>query len=285
MVKVLLTLLVGAVYLSASAFITSSELEKKLSSSNLVIIDVTDEATYKEGHIPGAIRANVGDFRYKVGQYQLMKPSSDIQDIARSLGINNNSQIVLYGHGKTKELLKASYIALALITNGAENISILDGGYADWLDEHDSKSTSAPTINKGDFTAKFNENILVDIEYMKKNIDKTPMIEARPLRFFDGTAKSSGVRRLGHIKGAMSSFWKDKFNQDDTIVDNDKLKEIYIKGHKLNPSKELIVYCTGGLEASMNWYITHEHMGFKDVKIYDASMREWGNRDDTPMEI
>ena len=284
MTKILLILL-GSVYLSASsAFITSSELEKKIDSSNLVIIDVTDEESYKAGHIPSAIRANVGDFRYKVKQYQLMKSSSEIENIARSLGINNNSQIVLYGHGKSKELLKASYIALSLIVNGAKNVSILDGGYADWLDEQGPESTSTPVIKKGDFVAQFNNDVLVDLEYTKKNIDKTPMIEARPLKFFDGTAKSKGVRRVGHIKGAMSSYWKDKFNQDETIVENDKLKEIYIQGHKLNPSKELIVYCTGGLEASMNWYITSEHMGFKDVKVYDASMREWGNRDDTPME-
>mgnify|MGYP000259225986 CR=1 FL=1 len=154
----------------------------------------------------------------------------------------------------------------------------------DWLFDQE-KSTSTPVIKKGNFVAMFNGNVLIDIEYMKKNIDKTPMIEARPLRYFNGTDKSKGVRRIGHIKGAMSSFWKDKFSQDERVMNNDGLKKIYIEGHNLNPDKELIVYCTGGLEASMNWYITHEHMGFKNVKIYDASMREWGNRDDTPMEI
>ena len=284
MTKTLLVLLSAVCLSASSAFITSSELAKNIGSSNLVIIDVTDEESYKAGHIPGAVRANVGDFRHQVKEYQLMKSSSDIQDIVRSLGINNNSQIVLYGHGKTKELLKASYIALSLIVNGAKNVSILDGGYADWLFDQE-KSTSTPVIKKGNFVAEFNKDVLVDIEYMRKNIDKTPMIEARPLRYFNGTDKSKGVRRLGHIKGAMSSNWQDKFSQDERILNDDGLKKIYIKGHNLNPDKELIVYCTGGLEASMNWYITHEHMGFKNVKIYDASMREWGNRDDTPMEL
>ena len=72
-------------------------------------------------------------------------------------------------------------------------------------------------------------------------------------RYFDGTDKSSGVRRLGHIPNAMSSFWKEKFNPDNSVLDKEDLEEIFIKTHKLTPDKEVIVYCTGGLEASMNW--------------------------------
>jgi thiosulfate/3-mercaptopyruvate sulfurtransferase len=45
----------------------------------------------------------------------------------------------------------------------------------------------------------------------------------------------------------------------------------------------MMAYCTAGLEASMNWYVLTQVLNFKDVKFYDASMKEWGNRDDTPM--
>jgi len=34
----------------------------------------------------------------------------------------------------------------------------------------------------------------------------------------------------------------------------------------------------------MNWYVLTKHLNFKNVKIYDASMKQWGNLDDTPME-
>jgi len=51
----------------------------------------------------------------------------------------------------------------------------------------------------------------------------------------------------------------------------------------LQKEDEVILYYTGGLEASMNWYILYQNMGLKKAKIYDASMKEWGNKSDTPL--
>lgn len=271
--------------MASTAFISSTELEAKLHDKTLVILDVTDEQTYMSGHIPNAVRADAGAFRHQVEKYQLMNSPDEVQAVAQSLGINNDSDIVIYGHGKDKELLKASYIALSLIANGAKKISILDGGYNEWLFEYkEVTSTKAPTITQGNFISKFNPDILVDLKYVKDRIGNVPMLESRPPRFYYGEQQSEGVRRLGHIPQAMTSFWKDKFNPDETILDKKELQEIYIKGHKLDPNKEVIIYCTGGLEASMNWYIAYKELGFKKAKLYDASMREWGNRDDTPLE-
>ncbi len=56
-----------------------------------------------------------------------------------------------------------------------------------------------------------------------------------------------------------------------------------VDGLGLNPKKELITYCTGGLETSMNFFVLHRLLGFEKIRLYDASMKEWANRDDTPM--
>ncbi len=284
--KLLLILLLSSVYLfSSEAFISSSDLREQMPKKNLVILDTTNPDTFDKGHIPGALRADISDFRHSVDAYQLMNSSKTIETVARSLGIDNDSIVVIYGHNQPKELLKASYIALSLITNGFENVSILNGGYAAWIEEYEGFISKTPRTPKtGNFVAKFNPNILVDLDYVKDNIGKIPMIEARPLRYFNAEAQSKGVKRLGHIAKAKSSAWSNKFDTDETIKSNEELNEVYIKTDGLNAEKEVITYCTGGLEASMNWYILHERLNFKDVKIYDASMREWGNRDDTPME-
>jgi len=284
--KLILTLLLTSYSLFAtSAFINSTELRKLIIKQNTVLLDTTDMKTFNEGHIPSAINIDASLFRQQVGPYQLMNNSTQIQKSVRSFGINNNSHVVIYGHNKSKEILKAGYIALSLIANGFTNVSLLDGGYSEWLEEYeDFISTAKKKITKGNFNANFNPNILVDLKYVKNHIGKVPMIESRPKRYFDAEAQSKGVKRLGHIPNAKSSFWGDKFDADYMLKTNAELKEIFLKENKLNPHKEVIVYCTGGLEASVNWYILHQHLHFKNVKIYDASMREWGNRDDTPME-
>ena len=288
--KILFTFFLSALSLLANnAFISAEDLYKKLNQKNLVILDTTNLENYKKGHIANALQVEISSFRHKAeGKYLLMNSSQKIQNVVQSLGINNDSEVVLYGHNNPKELLKASYIALALITNGFDNVSILDGGYTRWeklfANTDDAISTQTPTPKKGNFIAKYNPNILVDIQYVKSNIGKVSMIEAREKKYFDGSVQSNGVKRLGHIKDARSSNWKDKFNKDNTLVNDSKLKSIFIEDNKLNANNEVITYCTGGLEASMNWYILTQYLDFKDVKLYDASMKEWGNLDDTPME-
>ena len=284
--KLFLSLLFSATFVFAStAFIEPKELRELIIKTDTVLLDTTDLKTFKKGHIPSAINVDASKFRKQVGPYQLMKSPEEIQKLIRALGINNNSRVVIYGHNKTKEILKAGYIALSLITNGFTNISILDGGYTEWIEEYeDFISTADKDIKEGNFVAHFNPNILVDLKYVRDSIGKVSMIESRPKRYYDAEAQSKGVRRLGHIPKAKSSFWGDKFGSDYMLKTDKELKAIYIDQNELKNDKEVIVYCTGGLEASINWYILHQHLNFKNVKIYDASMREWGNRDDTPME-
>jgi len=289
--KLILSLLLSSLYLLANdAFISSDYIKDNLNKKNLVLLDTTDIKTFNKGHIPRARQVSISLFRHWMDgkTYMLMNSSSEIQKAARSLGINNDSEVIIYGHHKDKELLKSSYIALALIANGFSNVSLLNGGYGDWEDEYEDDegaiSTTTSKIKTGNFTAKFNPNILVDMAYVKAHIGKTPMIEARPKIYFTGERKSHGVKRLGHIPQAQSSFWRDKFELDDTIKSDKKLDKIFFEGHNLDTNKEVIAYCTGGLEASMNWYVLTKHLNFKDVKIYDASMKQWGNLDDTPME-
>ena len=288
--KILFTLLISAITLFAQeAFITPQELAKQLHNPKTVILDTTDNETYKKGHIPNAQQVEISDFRHWVNnEYLLMNSSKQIEDVAQKLGINQDSYVILYGHNKPKELLKASYIALALIVNGFENISILDGGYAAWKESfaNDTNmiSTKTPRYEKGNFTAKYNPDILVNMNYVKENIGKVAMIEARPKKFYDGTAESKGVKRRGHISGAQSSNWQKKFTASEKLLADKELKDIFYGEHKLSQDKPVVTYCTGGLEASMNWYLLTQYLKFKDVKLYDASMKEWGNRTSTPME-
>jgi len=280
-----LFLLLSAAYLFASdAYISAEALAEKINEKNILLLDVTDKENYEIGHIPNAVRVEVEDFRKPVIMHRRMRSPEQVQEVMRSLGINNDTDIVIYEHGKEKELLKSTYIALALITHGAKNVTILDGGYDAWLSENPKLiSTETPAVKKGNFNAKFNNGIIVELDYVKSKIAKIPMLDARPPRYYYGSLLSGGVERYGHIPHATSSFWGDKFHTDKTIRDSEELDEIVIQSNNLNTEDEVILYCTGGLETSANWYILSQHMGFKNAKIYEGSMREWGNRDDTPL--
>ena len=269
---------------AATGFISAETLNDMLGQKDLIIVDVGSKKDFQDDHIPGAVHTEISQWRKAVGKHQLMRSTGEIETVIQELGISNSSHVVIYGHNKPKDALKSSYVALAMIVHGLKEVSILDGAYEEWTDDDDrAVSNKQPIKLLGNFTAKKNLNILVDMVYVKKRINKVPMLEARPAVFYYGTLRSQGVKHIGHIPHAMSSFWKDKFQLDGTLQSEEVLKEIFTDGFKLKPNKEVILYCTGGLEASMNWFILSQHLKFTNAKIYDGSLREWANRDDTPL--
>ncbi len=282
--KSILLLAMSTIYIYASeAFISPEDLHDKMKNKNLVILDVTTKDAYETEHIPGAVRADVADFRKKVLMHQVSKSEAEIQKLARSYGINNDSEVVLYGHGKAKELMKSTYIALSLLSHGVKNVSILNGGFTAWAGEYIDSSDETPEVKPGNFVAKSDKKTLVNMDYVKENLGKVKMLDSRGYGNYFGTVISGGVERMGHIPHATNSYWQDKFNKDDTIKDDEVLEEMIINGLGIDPKKEVILYCTGGLEGSANWYVFSQHLGFKNAKLYDGSMRDWGNNNDTPM--
>lgn len=81
----------------------------------------------------------------------------------------------------------------------------------------------------------------------------------------------------------MSYPWNYSVEDDYRLKDLKKLETLFMEGYKLPKEKEVLVYCTGGLETSFNYYVLSGLLGYKQVRLYDASMKEWGNREDTPM--
>lgn len=281
----ILALVCSTALLAIEPFVSAEKLSEILPKGNVVLIDVgTPEDYFKAGHIPGAVNTKISDWRMPVEKHFLMRPTEELTKKVSELGIKNNSTVVIYGHNQPKEILKASYVALVLKTLGHKEVSILNGGFGEWTFDPKRPVSKTNEMNQPSvYVSDINKNILVDREFILAHMNKIPMIEARPADFYYGMVESEGVKRKGHIPGAASYFWKNSLESDETIKPVEELTDILIKGMQLDPKKEMLVYCTGGLEASMNWYVLTQVLKFQDVKIYDASLKEWGNRDDTPM--
>lgn len=284
--KKLLPLLFTFVHLSAyEAFIKPYELKEVLLNDNLVIIDVASKSLYSMSHIDGSLNVNVNSFKNIFSPYMIMKSAENIQDKIIKLGINEDSHVVIYSRNTDISLQHSTYLALVLITHGIENVSILDGGYMAWVFENEllTSSVSFSAEEDSNLTRSYNENIIVGFDYVKENLSKVKMLDSRNSDEYFGINRSDNTQEIGHIPNASSSYYQDKFLTDGTLRELNELEEFFIKGHELNTTDEVIVYGDNVFTASVNWYILYKHLNFKNAKIYEASLLEWGNYESLPM--
>ena len=100
-------------------------------------IDGGSQLDYLRGHIPCAIYSDYmkGGWRAKVNNVPAMLPPlPQISKLIGSLGIDNNSHVVIYSAGNSATSMgSATRIYWTFKVLGDNNVSILNGGYAGYV--------------------------------------------------------------------------------------------------------------------------------------------------------
>jgi len=260
---------------------TTAQVASQLNDPKAIIIDVSEDDMYLlDGHIYGAYHTELGTWR---SEYVLNSPDK-IQTNIRSLGINTDSNVILYGHlGAENNLLTISYVYWALRHSGVKNVAIMDGGLEQWRVEKRFVSNDDVNAPEGNFTVQILPETVADMAYVKNNLGKIAMLDARASENYFGITPSNRVERLGHIPGATSYSWTSSITPALKVKSADVLKKIFSDGFGFKQNQEILTYCTIGLEATFNYFVLSGILGYTNVRVYDASMHEWGNLQDTPM--
>ena len=280
------TLFMASVFtlFASDALVTPEWLDKNIDSETLRIIEISEPDAYALGHIPGARSTSIGQWRVNNGTYLTIRTPQEIETEIRRLGIDSASHVVLYAPVATpKDFLKTSYVYWALQYHGIDNVSLLDGGQEAWTGAGFALSADPVATAPSTFKVTIDASKVADLSYVTNSIGKLPMIDARPGDKYLGITPTPTVKRDGHIKGAMSYSWNYSVEPDYTLKPVQQLADLFTDGYGLSKDQEIIVYCTGGLETSFNYFVLSGVLGYRNIRLYDASMKEWGNRDDTPM--
>ncbi len=272
------------VFLLSVTYALADIVSAKWLNENLANVRVVEVSTPENDlHIPNAIQTTIEAWRYDNGTFLEVRKVDEIEKEISRLGITKDSKVVLYAPiNEPKDLLKATYIYWALNYHGIMNVSLLDGGLDAYKKDYKlvDKLTNVAATN---FKSTIDKARVANIDYVKANLGKLPMIDARAADMYLGITPTPTVKRNGHISGAMSYPWNYSINSAYMLKDKAMLEDVFKNGYKLDKNKEVLVYCTGGLETSFNYFVLSGVLGYKKVRLYDASMKEWGNKDDTKM--
>jgi len=257
---------------------------------DLVILDIRGGADYEKGHIPNAINVPFTDpfsSEWVVsdpnGLWLQLPEKAALFNTIGSRGIKKDSLVVIVtapnpGEPPYYGLANATRVADTLIYAGIKNVAILDGGYPKWAAEPRPISTVPTTGTPVTYNAKVNKEMFVSIDYVRKHIGKTIIIDARDAEVYFGAAIESFAPKEGHIPTARSlpTPWIWRLDNESYIYKDAEILGAMASGvigkHKAN---EIIVYCGVGGYASSWWFVLTQILGYENVKIYDGSAQEW----------
>jgi thiosulfate/3-mercaptopyruvate sulfurtransferase len=252
-------------------------------------LDGGSEATYREGHIPGAVYSdylNAG-WRGSVDGVPGQLPSVDsLEILIGGLGIDNDSHVAIIAAGVSAlDMGSATRVYWTFKVLGHDKVSILDGGYRAYTaDAGNPVETgwNAPTPRK--FTAAFRPEMVADYRDVQAAIGtQTALMDMRPPTQYSGEKAHPAAKRPGTIPGAVNVPESQVTVDGGRFVSADGLRDL-LKSAGVETGGEAIAFCNTGHWASLGWFAESEILGNKKVKLYDGSMVDWSAREELPIQ-
>lgn len=254
------------------------------SSGQWKILDVrpVPPLDYIGGHVPNAVHISEQAFRGPDGKlpYQIW-PARDLANLLSKAGISNNDQVLVYSDGNN--VLGASLVAYILEKSGVPSIGILDGGFSGYKSQGQAVTKAFPTYSPGVFNPKSVPGLAISLKDVLASVGKpnVVIVDPRPKGLFEGTEQL--FIRNGHIPGAINITWQsvtEANNPDEALKNPHKLKSIealrqLFVSRGVTPDKTVIISCSTGREASLQYVVLKHLLGYPNVRIYEGSWTEY----------
>ena len=213
----------------ASILVEPDQLQKQLNDPNLRILDVRSAVEYSKGHIPGAVRVDVGDWKtLAIADGGLHDVKGWAEKLA-PLGITSKSHVVVHGG----RLTDAARIWWLLKYVGVENASLLNGSWESWAKSNRSTETRTSKIAATEFKPDFQADRLEEIDSLKKSLKSATVkvVDTRSESEFAG----------GRIPGAAHLEWKELVAKDGRFKTKTQLRELFRK-RGIMPDETVVCY-------------------------------------------
>jgi thiosulfate/3-mercaptopyruvate sulfurtransferase len=262
--------------------VSSKWLNENLSNENLVILDASQknnkaglESEFKNICIKGSRIFDIkNDFSETTSLFPntLLSPEK-FEMACQKLGINQNSRIVVYDN---LGIYTSPRVWWMFKIMGFENISVLDGGLPNWIDNNfETEKIIQKKYSSGDFKVAFKSEKVTFFNGIKTNLKTQEflVIDARSVDRFNGLIPESrkGLRS-GNIPNSINI---PHFN----VIKNGKMKSKteltkLFANFVSDTKKPLIFTCGSGITACII-LLASELVLENKKSIYDGSWTEY----------
>ena len=237
---------------------------------------------YEKSHIPNSSYIDLqSDLSDKDSPYRFTMPNLKVlSENFQKVGIGEGFHIVLYSRNGTQWSARIWWMLRSV---GVDNVSILDGGFNEWVRLGLPTSDKILTFPKSNFNFKPRNEIFIDKEPVIKALEdkNTKILNSLTEDIHKGQNPRYG--RPGRIPNSLNiPFHKLLDPETGKFLGAEELLEIFQK-NKISYENQIINYCGGGIAASLEAFVLYQ-LGYKNLKIYDNSLSEWAIDENLPME-
>lgn len=259
-----------------------------LDDPSVRIIDCATVDAYRRVHIPGAVQLPTHYYIKEDGppgsdHGTFIMPPAQFEVLMGKLGVSSDTLVVTYDDNNS---LVAARMWWVLKHYGHTNVKVLNGGWHRWYTEGRATTFHATAPQPATFHARPNPDDIASAEYLVEHHGDAScqVLDTRTDGEWDGS-NDRGNKRVGRVPGAKHLEWLNFVEKADTrrFLPADELTRLVTEAG-FTPGKATITYCQGGIRAAHAAFVL-ALLGWDNVRVYDGSMRDWANREDTPLTL
>lgn len=258
-----------------------AELESRLGSDGLKVLDVRFGEDYARGHIPGAVHFSVyGVNTYDTDEAPLKSFTHMWAFLLGLRGITAADTIVVYDDISGMSAARAFWFLEYL---GHADVHLLDGGFNGWRNAGRAIAREARSPKAASFGYDAIRERVATRQDMLDAIDDPGkvILDTRSEKEWLGTDKRAA--RGGTIPGAVHLDWENHLASDGRLKSAGELRSMF-DARGVTPDKEILAFCNTGYR-SAHAYLVLRMLGYPQVRNYVGSWQEWANRESCPVVV
>jgi thiosulfate/3-mercaptopyruvate sulfurtransferase len=250
-------------------------------ASRPLLLDLRPPEAYAAGHIPSAIHLDLwGVSLIDTDPAPLNAFMWMIEHVLAVHGVEASTPVVVYDEQSGVRAARAFWF---LEYFGHPSVRLLDGGFNAWAASGLPVTRDASPPPKSEWTGGRDERTLATWKNVKNAIGSRDAVIVDTRTDAEHEGSLVRARRGGAVPGAVHIEWTRNLAESGEFKPASDLKKMYTDAG-VTPDREVITYCQGGYRAA-NSYLALRLLGYPRVRMYIGSWKEWGDREDLPIEV
>lgn len=243
-----------------------------------LLIDVRPAHEFARGQIAGAVHLDLwGVSLIDTSDAPLRAFAWMIGHLFSLRGVRPDRPVVVY---EADSGIRAARVFWWLEYLGHPDARVLDGGLNAWGRAGLPLAADPGAPVASDWHGTPTPDRIATWQDVLARLGRASIVDTRSDDEYFGRAVRA--KRAGAIPGAVHLEWTRNLAPDGRFKAADELRAMYADAG-IGPDREVVTYCQGGYRAA-HTYLALRHLGFPRVRNYTGSWKEWGDREDLPIE-